>query len=94
MSYDFQPLYKAKKKDSRSSNVFEICQVKILGFKAYFNHFFSYIHIFTKREWKAYIKHVINLEVLQDMFITGAYGTGRCTIRWYRQLNQEPMMFC
>lgn len=94
MSYDFQPLYKAKTKDSGSSNVFKICQVKILVFIAYFNRFFSYIYIFTKREWKVYIKHVINLAVLQGMFITGAYDTGRCTIRRYRQLNQEQMMFC
>lgn len=53
MSYDFQPLNKAKTKDNRSSNVFKICQVKILVFIAYFNHFFSYIHIFYKKRMES-----------------------------------------
>lgn len=50
----------------RSSNVFKICLVKILVFIDYFNRFFSYIHIFAKRNWKVYIKHVIILVVLQE----------------------------
>lgn len=49
MSYDFQPLYKAKTKDSGSSNVFKICQVKILVFIAYFNRFLV-TFIFLQKE--------------------------------------------